>query len=90
MATYRRLEKVGDGLGITLPPEAIAHLGIEEGDPIALRLEEGTVVVFPALQPGSHRESFEDALQATIEEYGPALRRLALPPDDEEERNTDG
>ena len=76
----RTLQKVGNSKGLLLSRDMLDHLGVTEA--VEVTFEKGKIVLtkpsglFP-VKPGRRRQSFEDALKSTIEQYGPALQRLA-------------
>jgi antitoxin component of MazEF toxin-antitoxin module len=41
----RKLVRMGNSLGVTLSPAAIASLGVAEGDPVDVDVEDGRVVI---------------------------------------------
>lgn len=70
----RQLQKIGNSKGIVLTRTMLEHLGIEET--IEITMEEGRIVL-TAPQISLRRQSFDEARNATIEQYGEALQRLA-------------
>ncbi len=74
MILEQRLRRTGNSVGLVLPKEALAHLGVEEGDSVFLTfLAEG------ALRLSTADPEFERKVQAAEEvnhKYGNAIRAL--------------
>jgi antitoxin component of MazEF toxin-antitoxin module len=43
----RKVLRVGNSLAVTLPPDALAGLGLREGDAVDVEVSEGKIVVGP-------------------------------------------
>ena len=76
----RKLQKIGNSKGIILTNDMLAHLGLE--DRVVITFQEDSIVLrAPAseskLTPGRNRQSKEDAMRSTFEQYDVALQRLA-------------
>ncbi|MCH5585977.1 AbrB/MazE/SpoVT family DNA-binding domain-containing protein [Shimazuella sp. AN120528] len=61
----RKVTKIGNSLGITLPAEVLQHLKIKQGDKIVFNLEQGKVSF--QKNHGVNMEEFEDINQEFIE-----------------------
>ena len=62
--------KLGEGGQIVIPPEYLQALGLEVGDTVILRLEEGQMVIF------TPRQAIRKA-QELVSEYLPEERSLS-------------
>ncbi len=73
-----QIKQVEDGLGITLPEDVVARLGLEPGQALALvPLAEGIALTRPeAVEAADMREELE-AAQEIMRRYEKALRELA-------------
>lgn len=86
MPITRKIQKIGNSKGVILTGDMLAHLGVE--DQVAITFETGRLVLsapgsHAQLTPGRNRQSKEEAMCSTFEQYGEALQRLAEPPDSE-------
>lgn len=80
----RKVTKVGNSLGITLPQEVLKHANIAQGDEIKFTLEKDGTVSFKKYKPlntevleDSIDQDFLDGLQDLFENYDNTLRNLA-------------
>ncbi|MCT1903308.1 AbrB/MazE/SpoVT family DNA-binding domain-containing protein [Oceanobacillus sojae] len=79
----RKITKIGNSLGITLPPEVLKHLKAQQGDDIRFELkEDGSVSVkrYKELNLdvlNDIDQDFLDGLQDLFENYDDTLRNLA-------------
>lgn len=78
----RKIFKSGNSLVISLPQEYLEALGVEVGTELVLDLdrENQQVIIKPVQQPLENVEvtpDFAKQLDAFIEEYRPALDKLA-------------
>jgi antitoxin component of MazEF toxin-antitoxin module len=81
----QRLQKFGDGVGVTLPQSMLERIGVAPDGSVDVELRDGVVVIAPApevapqmrLSRGRSPESFEAALKSTFEQYDGAMARLA-------------
>lgn len=78
----RKVTKIGNSLGITLPAEVLAHLNVKQGDEVIFHLEKGKVSF--KKRPVVNMEGFEDIDQEFLEgmkelfgNYDDTLRNLA-------------
>lgn len=80
----RKVTKVGNSLGITLPPEVLKHANIAQGDEIKFTLNNDGSVIFKKLKQlntevleDSIDQDFLDGLKDLFENYDNTLRGLA-------------
>ena len=76
----RTLQKFGNSRGILLSRDMLDHLELE--DTVEVTFERGKIVLTKpsgasVAAPPRRRQSFEEAKQSTIAQYGPALKELA-------------
>lgn len=71
----RKVTKIGNSLGVTLPQEVLKHLNIKQGDKIKFNLEENGNISVKKITPID--EDFLDGLKYAFENYDDALRNLA-------------
>lgn len=69
-----KLTRVGSGLGLTLPPETLARLGLKEGDSLVLN-ESPTGLVLAAMTDEDKRVM--RAFEEVSAQHHETLRRLA-------------
>lgn len=77
----RKVFRSGNSLAVTLPPDAMARLGIGEGSEVAVEedVEHGGILITPTsmdLAPGITPE-FAKQVADFVERYRPALEELA-------------
>ncbi|WP_028777744.1 AbrB/MazE/SpoVT family DNA-binding domain-containing protein [Shimazuella kribbensis] len=77
----RKVTKIGNSLGVTLPAEILKHLHVKQGDEVIFYLEEGKVSF--KKRPAVNIEGFEDIDQEFLEgmkklfdNYDDTLRNL--------------
>ena len=70
---HRKLQKIGNSRGVVLDRTMREHIGVEEADQVEISLIKNAIVI-RALRP---KQPFEEAMNATFEQYGDALKRLA-------------
>ncbi|CAM3960225.1 AbrB/MazE/SpoVT family DNA-binding domain-containing protein [Geobacillus sp. FSL K6-0789] len=79
----RKITKVGNSLGITLPQEVLDHLKAKQGDEIQFRLEADGKVVISKYSPIDYSilddfgQDFVDGLKDLFANYDNTLRNLA-------------
>ncbi|GIN69911.1 hypothetical protein J14TS2_03860 [Bacillus sp. J14TS2] len=79
----RKITKIGNSLGVTLPPEVLKHLKAQQGDGIKFEFEEdGSVSVKKSKDLNVDvltdiDQDFLDGLQDLFENYDDTLRNLA-------------
>jgi antitoxin component of MazEF toxin-antitoxin module len=71
----RTLQKSGNSASLIIPKPVLELMGVEEGGSVKLTLEGHRLIVEPA--PVDENERFNGALDAAIEQFGPAFRKLA-------------
>jgi antitoxin MazE len=78
----RKITKIGNSLGITLPAEILQHLGVTQGDELVFALEEGKasfkkrpIVAMDGFEEIDER--FLTGMQDLFANYDQALRKLA-------------
>ncbi|AGT31048.1 hypothetical protein M493_03705 [Geobacillus genomosp. 3] len=82
-AMERKITKVGNSLGITLPQEVLDHLKVKQGDEIQFRLEADGKVIISKHAPIDYSilddfgQDFVDGLKDLFENYDNTLRNLA-------------
>ena len=69
----RKLQKIGNSRGVVLDRTMRAHLGIENTDRVEVTLIENAIVI----RAPRHRQSFEEAMPATFDQFDSAMKRLA-------------
>lgn len=72
----KKLSKQGNSLVLVIDQPLLELLGINEDTPLELSTNGQSLVVAP-VQDDQRRKRFEQALAATNERYGAALKRLA-------------
>ncbi|OKL35280.1 AbrB/MazE/SpoVT family DNA-binding domain-containing protein [Domibacillus mangrovi] len=79
----RKVTKIGNSLGVTLPQEVLNHIGIKQGDEVSFQLEEGGKVSFKKNvnlnMDGLEGidQDFLDGLKQVFNDYDNTLRNLA-------------
>jgi antitoxin MazE len=77
---YRKLGRMGNSFGISLPKEMLAKMNAKRGDLFEIVYEEGTITIRPAkyLQMDEDDLSLDmlKALDHTFKKYDHALRQL--------------
>jgi putative addiction module antidote len=76
----RKIFRSGNSLAVTLPPDALEHLGIEEGSRVEVfeDAEGGKIVITPAaINLDGVDAEFIRMVDEFIEEYRPTLEALA-------------
>ena len=68
----RKLQKIGNSRGIILDRTMREHIGVMDSDQVEVTLADNTIVI-----RASRRQSFEDAMAATFNQYDGTLKRLA-------------
>jgi putative addiction module antidote len=70
----RKLQKVGNSTGVVLPAPMLREAGLEAGDEVMVRHEDGRLVIVPL------DTDFDDAVRAAegfIADHPNALKKLA-------------
>ena len=78
----RRLFKTGNSTVLSLPKEVLNDLGIKEGENVNLELdhEQQRIIITPVEKPvaiAGVNEEFARQVDEFIEQYRPALKKLA-------------
>ena len=71
----RKITKIGNSLGVTLPQEVLKHLNIKQGDEIKFQLEDNGNITVKKFTPVD--EDFLEGFKYAFENYDDALRNLA-------------
>jgi len=69
----RNLQKVGNSRGIILDRTMREHIGVEDSDTVEVTLTENATVI----SAPRRRQSFEDAMAATFNQYDNTMKQLA-------------
>ncbi|HHY73787.1 MAG TPA: AbrB/MazE/SpoVT family DNA-binding domain-containing protein [Bacillus bacterium] len=78
----RKVTKIGNSLGITLPQEILEHLKVKQGDEIQFQLEENGRVSFKKKQHLNLEaldgidQDFLDGIKDLFDNYDQTLRNL--------------
>jgi putative addiction module antidote len=68
MEVERKIRRVGNSLGITLPSDMLKNIGIEEGDSVYVSSEGNKIVI--RNDPGDDQEDeFKQKVIAILEEH---------------------
>ena len=68
----RKLQRIGNSLGVVLDRTMREHLGVDDSGAIDVSMVENAIII-----RARHRQSFEDALSATFNQYDNTLQKLA-------------
>ena len=71
----RQLQKIGNSKGVVLTRTMLEHLGVR--DEIEITMEDGRIVLTAPQASSSHHQSFEEARDSTVAQYGDTMQRLA-------------
>lgn len=71
----RKVTKIGNSLGVTLPQEVLKHLNLKQGEQIKFKLEVDGNVSMRKITPVD--EDFLEGIKYAFENYDDALRNLA-------------
>ena len=72
-----KITKIGDSLGVVLPPEALEALGLVQGDEVTIQRRGSVLEIVPVFVRPKLRPAVQRALDETIAQFGPALEELA-------------
>lgn len=75
----RKVTKIGNGFGITLPIELLKQVGLAHGDDVQVELKDGEIVLRKKEQvtlPEGVNAEFIDILNDVINEHDKAFRGL--------------
>jgi antitoxin component of MazEF toxin-antitoxin module len=63
----RKVLRIGNSLGVTLPPEILAEAGLKEGETVRVRVRNGAIEIEP-----------ERSLTGLFERWGPVAADLTI------------
>lgn len=75
----RKVTKIGNSLGVTLPPEVLKHLGIVQGDEVCFDLGSDQVIIKKKANlqlPKGIDEEFLNQMSDMIREYDKTFKGL--------------
>lgn len=75
----RKVTKIGNSLGITLPIELLKQVGLEQGDDVQVEVKDGKIVLRKKEQivlPEGVDEEFMNILNNVINEHDKAFKGL--------------
>lgn len=77
----RKITRIGNSLGVTLPQEVLNHIGVKQGDEISFKLENnGNVTIKKQINYDELEEidqDFLDGIKDLFERYDHTLRNLS-------------
>lgn len=75
----RKITKIGNSLGLSLPPEMLKKINLNKGDQVIIDVEDDKLIIKkqPSLQiPEGISPDFFDILSETMEEYDKTIKGL--------------
>lgn len=75
----RKVTKIGNSIGITLPPEILSEVGLSQGDDVQIEVKDGNIILRKKehLQlPKGVDAAFMDILSDVIKEHDVAFKGL--------------
>lgn len=75
----RKVSRIGNSLGITLPSEFLRKIGVKQGDELSLELRDGAIVLRKSRKvelPKGISPDFFDVLNDTISQYNKTFEGL--------------
>lgn len=75
----RKITKIGNSYGITIPSELLKHAGLKHGDEIQLDLVDGVIQISKSRKvslPEGISEDFFDVLNETVSNYDQTIKGL--------------
>lgn len=72
-----KIIKVGSSLGVTIPREDLAALDLKQGDDVVIQRRGSHLEIIPIVMRPKLRPEVQDAVDRTVERFGPALKKLA-------------
>lgn len=75
----RKVTKIGNSLGVTIPQEVLEHLGISQGDVVHFAIENGQVIIRKKANlrlPKGIDEEFLEQMNDMINEYDQTFKNL--------------
>ena len=77
----KQIQKIGNSRGIVLDRALLDHLGVANGGSVELTMQENAIVIRPLgpgiMQQRPRPQPFEEAMEATFQQYDGAMKRLA-------------
>jgi len=68
---------VGSSLVVTIPREDLAALDLKQGDDVVIQRRGSHLEIIPIVMRPKLRPEVQDAVDRTVERFGPALKKLA-------------
>lgn len=75
----RKITKIGNSLGITIPHELLQQAGLQQGDDIQLEFVDGVIQLVKSRKvslPDGISEDFFDVLNDTVKHYDQTIKGL--------------
>lgn len=75
----RKITKIGNSLGITIPHELLQQAGLQQGDDIKLEFVDGVIQLVKSRKvslPDGISEDFFDVLNDTVKHYDQTIKGL--------------
>lgn len=75
----RKITKIGNSLGITIPHELLQKAGLQQGDDIQLEFVDGVIQLVKSRKvslPDGISEDFFDVLNDTVKQYDQTIKGL--------------
>lgn len=75
----RKITKVGNSFGVTIPSELLKRAGLKHGDDIQLELIDGVIQISKSRKvalPEGISEDFFDVLNETVSDYDQTIKGL--------------
>jgi antitoxin component of MazEF toxin-antitoxin module len=72
----KKLQRIGNSLGLILPRDLVAAADLKEGDPLMLTLHGRRIVAEPATRRATVGD-FSSAFEAVVHRHGEAFRLMA-------------
>ncbi|MDQ0220381.1 AbrB/MazE/SpoVT family DNA-binding domain-containing protein [Peribacillus cavernae] len=75
----RKVTKIGNSIGITLPPELLKQVGLAQGDDVQVEVKDGKIILRKKEQlqlPDGVDAEFMDILNDIIKEHDKAFKGL--------------
>ena len=75
----RKVTKIGNSFGITLPQELLKHVGLSQGDDVQIEVKDGKIILRKKEEiklPNGVDAEFMNILNDVIEEHDKAFKGL--------------